>query len=136
MERDAAAYADLLAGFRAFTLHRYVDAPEAILGQAVYQADEPGEVAQLRRLLAARPSDEACLYTGSAAISLEGSAAPVRLNVHHGYSVRWQDAMRGDFVLERGRELAEWLAAHGVAEVRDDMDESERVLQHRRAQFM
>jgi len=29
-------------------------------------------------------------------------------------------------VLERGRELAEWLAARGVADVRDEMDQSER----------
>ena len=29
-------------------------------------------------------------------------------------------------MLERGRELAEWLAARGVADVRDEMDQSER----------
>lgn len=125
-ERDAAAYAGLLAGFRTFTLRRYVDGPGKILELAVYRSDEPDEVGQLRRLLAAHPSDLHCMCIGTASISLEGGPAPAGLSVHHGVSVRWRDATSGDFFLERGRELAEWLAVRGVADVRDQMDESER----------
>jgi hypothetical protein len=55
MERDAAAYAGLLAEFRRFTLIRYVHGQQEILELAVYRGDEPGEVGQLRRLLAAHP---------------------------------------------------------------------------------
>ena len=126
LERDGAAYADLLAGFHAFTLHRYGDDQGVIRELAVYRGDEPEEVGQLRRLLAARPSAEVCMCFGSASISLKGGATAARLSVHHGYSVRWPGARCGDLVLERGRELAEWLAARGVPDVRDEMDESER----------
>jgi hypothetical protein len=126
MKRVAAAYAGLLAGFHAFTLRRYVDGPGVIRELAVYRGDAPGEVGQLRRLLAAHPSDLHCMCIGSASISLEGGPTPAVLSVHHGDSVRWLDTRYGDFFLERGRELAEWMAARGVADVRDEMDESER----------
>jgi hypothetical protein len=63
---------------------------------------------------------------GSASISLDGGPTQAVLSVHHGTSVRWLDAMFGDLFLERGRELAEWLAARGVADVREEMDESEQ----------
>lgn len=93
---------------------------------AVYRGGEPAEVDQLRRLLAAHPSGAVCGCFGSAAISLEGGAASAVLSVHHGVAVRWPRARCGDLELENGRELAEWLAARGVADVRDEMDESAR----------
>jgi hypothetical protein len=124
LERDAAAYAGLLAGFDAFTLHRYTDDQGVILEPAVYRSDEPDEVGQLRQLLAAHPSDAHCMCIGNASISLEGGPAPAVLSVHHGDAVRWRNTERGDLVLERGRELAEWLAARDVPDVRDEMDEA------------
>jgi len=126
MERVAKAYAGLLAGCRSFTLHRYVHDQGVIRELAVYRGDGPAEVGQLRRLLAAHPSDLHCMCFGSASISLEGGPTPAVLSVHHGESVRWLDATFGDLFLERGRELAHWLAARGVADVRDEMDESEQ----------
>ena len=116
----------MLAGFRSFTLRRYVHDHGLIRELAVYRGDEPDEVGQLRQLLAARPSSAHCMCFGSASISLEGGPAPAVLSVHYGRSVRWLDTRYGDLFLERGRELAEWMAARGVADVRDEMDESER----------
>jgi hypothetical protein len=63
---------------------------------------------------------------GSAWISLEGGPASTVLSVQHGVTVRWPGASRGDLVLERGRELAEWLADRGVTNLREEMDESAR----------
>lgn len=123
-EREAAAYAGLLAGFRAFTLYRRVDGQRGM--SAVYRGDESAEIDQLRRLLAAHPSGAVCGCIDSAAISLEGGPGPAVLSVHHGVGVRWPGARHGDLELERGRELAEWLAARGVASVRDEMDNSAR----------
>jgi hypothetical protein len=135
LERDAKAYASQLSGFGAFTLRRFVwpDQPgELILEADVYRSAEPNEVEELRRLLAARPLGAHCMCIGSALISLEGGPAPVVLSIHHGESVRRYDASsadfdlaRGNLELARGRELAEWLAARGVPNVRDEMNESE-----------
>ena len=102
MARDAAAYADLLAGFRAFTLHRCVDGPEAILELAVYQAGDPGRGRPVAAASGRASLGEACLCIGSAVISLEGSAVPAGLSIHHGDAARWQGAMRGDLVLSEG----------------------------------
>jgi hypothetical protein len=55
-----------------------------------------------------------------------GRPHPAVLSVHHGRSVRWRDANCGDFVLEQRRELAEWLAARGVPDIRDEMERSGR----------
>jgi hypothetical protein len=125
-KRAARAYVGLVDGFGAFTLRRYVHDQGVIRELAVYRGEEPGEVGQLRRLLAAQPSGAHCMCMGSASILLEGGRAPAVLSVHHGRSVRWLDTRYGDLLLERGRELAEWMAARGVADVRDEMDESER----------
>ena len=118
LEQDAAAYADLLAGFQAFTLYRSVRDAGVIRGVIVYRGDAPDEVGQLRQLLTANPSTRHCMCIGGTSISLEGGAVPAVLSVHHGQAVRWRGARCGDFDLEHGRELAEWLAAHGVPDCR------------------
>jgi hypothetical protein len=129
LKRRAEDYGDLLAGVRGFTLFRWIE-PDGgegpIREEAVYRSDAPAEVHELRRLLAARATDGHCMCLGSASISLDSRAASAQLTVHHGESVRWQDGGWGDFMLERGRELAEWMAARGVQDVRDEMDESQR----------
>ena len=137
LERDAAAYVSLLASLRTFTLQRQVipEEPEVYFRWLdVYRSDDPAEVSGLRRLLAARPLGRHCMCIGSAAISLECGAASVELTVHHGRSVRWPAAGSGDFELERGRELAEWMAARGLPDIRDEMDRSEREFAQTRAE--
>ena len=136
LERDAEVYVSQLSGFGAFTLRRFIwpDRPgEPILEADVYRSGDAGEIEELRRLLAARPLGAHCMCIGSALISLEGGPAPVVLSIHHGESVRRHDASSagfdlacGNFELARGRELAEWLAARGLPDVRDEMNESER----------
>lgn len=129
LERDAAAYASLLASLGAFTLQRWVrpEEPERHYRRLdVYRSDDPAEISELRGLLAARASGGHCMCIGSAAICLESGAASAELTVHHGQSVRWPAAGSGDFELERGRELAEWMAARGLPDIRDEMDRSQR----------
>lgn len=108
MERDAAAYADLLAGFSGFTLQRWlttiqgsIDALPATIPlkssldalqgpprkEDVYESHDAAEVAELRGLLAARATGDLCRCGSSASISLEGGPAAV-LSLHHGVRIR------------------------------------------------
>jgi hypothetical protein len=117
-ERASVAYAELLAGFGAFTLYRYETGRGRLYDQAAYRGDDPAEVAQLRRLLAARPSGRVCACPGGAAISLEGGGARVMLTIHHRRTVSWRGAASGAtygyLVLKRRHQLTRWLAARGV----------------------
>jgi hypothetical protein len=57
LERDAAAYEDLLAGFTGFTLQRWLLGPTCTAD--VYESHDAAEVAELRRLLAALGPEDA-----------------------------------------------------------------------------
>jgi hypothetical protein len=111
---DAAGYADLVAGFGAFTLYPAEAGKGRLYSRAAYRSDDPAEVAELRRLLAARPAGRVCMCPGSVAISLEGGGGAVMLTVHHRRTVRWPDATCGDLVFKRRHRLTRWLAARGA----------------------
>jgi len=87
------------------------------------------EIDELLSLLEIVESDsfQHCLCIGSLIlcfVSPEGIVAT--LTVHHGLSIRWDDAWGSDATLKNGRGLAEWLADRGIREVLTELEEIEK----------
>jgi hypothetical protein len=90
--------------------------------------DDPMRMKELLGHVAIVESDEFfhCMCCGSLIMQLVATEGVVAtLTLHHGTSVRWDDAWDSDAWLRDGWGLADWLAQHGVPQLLVEMKEAE-----------
>ncbi|CAN0514485.1 unnamed protein product, partial [Phaeothamnion confervicola] len=89
---------------------------------AIFSA--PGEISELGALLSIEDVSEDtashCMCFGSLTFDFLPSGDSI--SVHHGESIRWEQAWNWDAPLRDGYALAKWLAAKGQPDLLREMD--------------
>ena len=101
----------------------------ALRPRALLTVDDRKRIDELLRHIEIVESDHSlhCMCVGSLIVTLittEGVVAT--LTLHHGTSMRWDDAWDSDAGLRDGWSLARWLAQQGVTSLLDEMERTEQ----------
>jgi hypothetical protein len=94
--------------------------------QVLYETADPRELASLAKALQTGPHGvEPCMCMGNLVYEIESSAGIRRVSLHHGETVRDQDAFDSLPLLSPDA-CMDWLSARGITFVREQYDEARR----------
>ncbi len=105
------------------------EAMERIKGttETLLTVTAPADLAELRACLAIGSSGFHCMCAGGPTLEIDGpEGGRARITLHHGQSIRWDDAWSSDAALVDGGRLVKWLAAKGVRGPLEEVEEAAR----------